>query len=430
MILKVRKSKIKGKIDIPGSKSHTIRALFFSSLADGISEIYKPLISSDTISAVNVCKSFGADININKDVIIVKGFGRNIKIPEDVIDVGNSGTTLAFAMATAGLAEGYSVFTGDYQIRRRPLGPLMDAMNNLGAEVFSTRSNGCPPAVVKGKLNGGKTELDGVTSQYLSSLLINMPLADNDTEVLLTRLNEVPYAQMTLWWLDKQGIIYDNDQFRTISIKGGQNYKPFKETVPGDFSSATFFMVLAAVTSGEITMRNLDMNDPQGDKAVLSILENMGAKVSINKDSITIKGNGLKGMEIDMNAIPDALPAMAVAGCFAEGETRLVNVLQARLKETDRIHVMCKELQKMGANISEMPDGLIIRKSRLKGCELDGHGDHRIIMALAVAGMNCPEESLISTAEAINVTFPDFVDIARKCGGLVDMIDLHGGCNE
>ena len=423
MLLRVKKSNTCGTIRIPGSKSHTIRALFIASLAAGRSVIANPLISEDALSAAAVCRGFGAVIENLDDRFIVDGFNGRPSVPDDVIDVGNSGTTLRFGLMTAGLNEGCTVFTGDYQIRRRPLGPLIDAMNRLGAEVLSTRGNGMAPVLVRGRLKGGCTELDAVTSQYLSSMLIHAPLLDNDTEIVLTRLNEIPYVQMTMWWLENQGIKYSNDNFKRFCIKGGQKYKAFNTAIPGDFSTATFFMVLAAVSGGEFLLRNLDMTDPQGDKKVLDYLQRMGAVVYYNNDGITIKGDRLVGIEIDMNATPDALPAMAVAGCFAQGETCLVNVPQARLKETDRIHVMCMELKKMGADIEELPDGLVIRSSRLRGCRVCGHDDHRVVMALAIAGLNTEGETVIETAEAMNVTFREFPQIIRSCGGLVELVE-------
>jgi len=422
MLLRVRKSETRGSVVIPGSKSHTIRAFFIAGLAGGRSVITNPLLSEDTFSAMNVCKSFGIKFDCGNGYVIVDGIDGKPALPKDVVDVGNSGTSLRIAMMTAGLIDGYTVITGDSQIRRRPLGPLIKVMNELGGQVFSTRGNGKVPVVVKGRLKGGKASLDAVTSQYLSAILINAPLLDNDTEISIIRINEVPYAEMTMWWLDKQGIEYKNDRFRTVYIKGGQRYKPFEITIPGDYSSATFFMVLAAISGGEFMLKNLDKNDTQGDKKVLEYLQEMGAIVRYEKDGIAIKGNGLKGIEIDMNSTPDALPAMAVAGCFAEGETRLVNVPQARIKETDRIHVMCRELGKMGADIKELPDGLIIRGSKLRGCRVSGHGDHRIVMALATAGLNIPGETIIDTAEAMNITFPTFSQIVRECGGDIEMI--------
>lgn len=422
MVLKAGKSNTGGCVTIPGSKSHTIRALFFASLAEGRSVVRNPLISNDALSALKVCRAFGADIENFTDRFEVRGFGGSPCTPDDIVNVGNSGTTLRFGLMTAGLVDGCTIFTGDYQIRRRPLGPLIEAMNNLGAEVFSSRADGMAPVIVRGRLRGGLTGLDAVTSQYLSAILINAPLLEKDTELIVTRLNEVPYIEMTLWWLDRFGIKYKNDSFRSFLIKGGQGYKPFDMTIPGDFSSATFFMVLAAISGGEFLLKNLDMGDPQGDKQVLSFLEGMGARVQVREDGILIKGDKLRGMEIDMNSTPDALPAMAVAGCFAEGETRLLNVPQARLKETDRIHVMCTELKKMGADIEELPDGLVIRNSRLKGCAVNGHDDHRVVMALAVAGLNTDGETTIDTAEAINVTFPEFPDLIRSCAGKIEVI--------
>jgi 3-phosphoshikimate 1-carboxyvinyltransferase len=426
MLLKVHRSEVGGRVRIPGSKSHTIRAVFIASLAGGLSVIRDPLISHDALSAVQTCRALGAAIDIERDCFKVRGFDGKPCVPEDVINVGNSGTTLRFGVMTAGLTDGCTVFTGDHQIRRRPLAPLIEAMNRLGADVFSTRGNGMAPVVVRGGMRGGKTTLDSVTSQYLSSVLINSPLLELDTEVDVIRLNEVPYVEMTMWWMDKQGIEYRNEDFRAFHITGGQKYRPFSMTIPGDFSSATFFMVLAAISGSEIILENLDMSDPQGDKLVLSVLESMGAKVAHKDNLIIIKGNGLEGREIDMNPIPDALPAMAVAGCFAKGGTRLVNVPQARLKETDRIHVMCEELGKMGADIRELPDGLVIRESRLKGCDVNGHDDHRIVMALAVAGLNADEETVIDTAEAVNVTFPEFVGLIKACGGEMELINHDG----
>lgn len=423
MILKVSNSKVSGRITIPGSKSHTIRALFIASLAEGQSEIIRPLISSDALSAVETCRALGADISISSgnDRFIINGTDGMPKTPDDIINVGNSGTTLRFATAAAALGKGYTVFTGDHQIRRRPLGPLLKAINNLGAHAFSTRDNDAAPVVVKGTMKGGRTELDSVTSQYLSAMLVSLPMVIGDSEIHVTRLNEIPYVEMTLWWLDRQGIKYSNNDFKWFHITGRQKYKPFSMIIPSDFSTATFFAVLAAISGEEIIIDNLDMADPQGDRKVFNILESMGAKVSVRNNSIAIKGGELKGMEIDMNSIPDALPAIAVAGCFAQGETRLVNVPQARLKETDRIQVMCRELKKMCACVEELPDGLVVRQSKLKGNCVSGHYDHRVVMALAIAGLNAEGQTIIDTAEAINVTFPGFADLIHSCGGNIEI---------
>ena len=226
MLIYVTRSRTRGTVRIPGSKSHTVRALFIASLAEGRSVISHPLLSKDAFSAVEACKAFGARIENTGDGFVIDGTGGKPAVPENVVDVGNSGTTLRFAMMTAGLTDGWTVFTGDSQIRRRPLGPLIRAMNQLGGHVFSTRGNDMAPVAVGGRLKGGSTELDAFTSQYLSSILITAPLLDSDTEIIITRLNEKPYVEMTMWWLDGQGIEYSNEDFRRIKIKGGQRYGP------------------------------------------------------------------------------------------------------------------------------------------------------------------------------------------------------------
>ncbi len=423
MYLKVGKSDINGAIEIPGSKSHTIRAIFLSSLSDGRSEIRKPLLSDDTVSAVAACRAFGAGFKHLPDSIEVTGFGASPQTPDNIVDIGNSGTTLRFAAAVAGLCGGWTVLTGDDQIRRRPLAPLLDAIRNLGGSAFSTKGYGMAPVVVGGRMEGGFAKIDAVTSQFLSALLISTPLLDKDTTIEVVRLNEVPYVRMTLWWLDKMGVEYCNNEFKTFNIKGKQRYNAFNTVIPGDFSSATFFAVLAAISGGTVRISNLDMNDPQGDKVVLDYLECMGARVTRKSRSVTVQGRDLKGMDIDMNATPDALPAMAVAGCFASGRTRLLNVPQARLKETDRIHVMYEELSKMGARINELPDGLVIERSDLKSAHLSGRFDHRVIMALAIAGLCVKDGVTIDTAEAVNITFPQFTELIGECGGDITIVE-------
>jgi 3-phosphoshikimate 1-carboxyvinyltransferase len=421
MKLIVNNSKLAGSVEIPGSKSHTIRAVTIASLARGDSVIRKPLVASDTLSAVSACRLLGAEIN-KPDEWRVRGVGGKPRVPDNVIDVGNSGTTLYIALGTASLVDGTSVFTGDDQIRRRPAGPIIEALNALGANLESTRGNGMAPIIVRGPLRGGKIELDGSkTSQYLTSLLMNCPLAEGGTTIDVANLIEKPYVEMTLRWIEEQGIEVENQDFQKFIIPGRQSYKPFDRAVPADWSSATFFMCAAAITGAELTLLGLDPNDTQGDKAVVDVLREMGALAewrveSPERRALVISGGALRGATLDLSDTPDALPALAVTACFAEGETKLVNVPQARLKETDRIAVMCQELAKMGADIEELPDGLVIRGSRLKPAEVYGHYDHRVIMSLAVAGLAIEGETTIYTAEALNVTFPNFMELMTSLG--------------
>lgn len=422
MLLNITNSKVSGKIRLPGSKSHTIRALFIASLSDGKCEILEPLVSDDALSAIKACNQFGAKISTYENKYIVNGFSGKPRQPQEEVNVGNSGTTLRFAISMASLVDGSCKILGDEQTNKRQIYPLFSSLRDLGVSGMLHGHNGeTAPIVITGPAKGGKTKIDAVTSQYLSSLLIHAPLFEKDTEIEVTRLNEVPYVEMTLWWLDKMGIQYSNEDLKTFKIKGGQSYKAFNCTIPGDLSAATFFIVLAAISGEKITIEKFDIQDTQGDKLVLDIVEKMGAKVERNENEVTITGDKLNGMTVDMNSIPDALPAMAVLGCFAKGETRLVNVPQARLKETDRISVMCAELKKMGADIEELEDGLIIRPSKLKGCNVSGHSDHRVVMALAVAGLNAEGNTVIDSAEAINITFPKFVENIVDCGAIAEL---------
>jgi 3-phosphoshikimate 1-carboxyvinyltransferase len=424
MKLIVKKSRLAGEVTIPASKSHTIRAVAIASLADGESTIRKPLVSGDTRAVVDCYRALGAQIDTSDPKFWkITGTDGEIKTPREIIDVGNSGTTLRVAMGSAALAEdGQTVsFTGDEQIQTRPVGPLMNSLIDLGAKCKSIKNNGKAPLEVTGKLAGGKTTIACPTSQYLSSLLLCAPLADKDTEIDVTLLNEPGYVQMTLDWLDKQGIEYENQQMRKFKIKGGQRYQAFDVTVPADFSSATFFLCAAALVADEVTLLGLDFSDSQPDKAVVDYLKAMGADISVEANSVKIKAAPLKGIEIDMNKTPDALPAIAVTAAFAEGRTRLVNVAQARGKETDRIKCMAEELKKMGVDVEELPDGIIIDGGRPKSAELNGRSDHRVVMALSLAGLNLDGQCTIDTAEAISVTFPDYVELMKSIGANMEM---------
>lgn len=358
--------------------------------------------------------ALGAVAHEEADAWIVDGMGGSPSAPKDVIDVGNSGTSLRLAVGSAALlSSGMAVLTGDEQIRRRPAGPLLSALCDLGAWAVSTRGNGSAPIVVRGRLQGGETSIECQTSQYLTSLLINAPLADGDTLIYVPLLNEVPYVDMTLGWLSAQHVDVERDGHKEFRVRGGHRYEPFDRRIPSDFSSATFFLCAGALGDNDVTVGGLDLADTQGDKAVLDYLRRMGVRVDIGPDGVRVRPGDLKGCEIDLNATPDALPMMAVVGCFAAGETRLVNVPQARIKETDRIAVMCQELKRLGARMHELPDGLVVEHSELTPAEVDGHGDHRVAMALTVVACSIPGGMAVKSAESVAVTFPAF----RACMG-------------
>jgi 3-phosphoshikimate 1-carboxyvinyltransferase len=422
--LRVKPGKVGGSIAIPGSKSHTIRGLLAGTLADGKCTLERPLRASDTESCVDICRALGAQVDSRSDDRwVVHGTAGRPRAAADVIDVGNSGTSLFLAMGLAALADGETVFTGDEQIRRRPGGPLIAALNELGATARAEGPNGCAPFVIEGRLRGGRATMECPISQYISSLSLSCPLAEGDTVVEVPLLNEKPYAGMTLGWLEKLGIRYSaDDTLSHFEFPGGQAYHAFSLLIPADFSSATFFMLAAAITGSTLTLQGLDMTDTQGDKAVVSMFERMGCTVEVRPDGLSIAGpERLQGATFDLNATPDALPSLAVAGCLAEGETRLLNVPQARAKETDRLDVMNRELSKMGGVVEELEDGLVVRGTgALRGAEVSGWKDHRIVMALAVAGLAADGPTTVDTAETAAITFPNFADLMRQTGADIE----------
>ncbi len=422
----VKKSDLKGSIKIPGSKSNTTRAVFIASLAEGKSIIRNPLPSADCLSTVKVCKNLGAEIDLGENWI-VKGVGKKPKCPSMVLDSGNSGTTFYIALAVAGLVDGYSVIAGDPQLSERPAQPLIDSLNDLGAKAFSTRNTGTAPVVVKGILKGGKTKLPGINSQWLTPLLISCPLSNGDTEVYVENLQEKPYIRMTLGWLKRQNISFKEENMEKFYLPGGQSYKPFNETIPGDWESACFPLVAAAITNSDITIYGVDINDYQGDKAIINILRDMGANIEVKdrgRNGIIVKGGkDFQGIEINCSDLPDIIPIAAVLGCRAKGKTVLTNLGASRLKETDRVRSITEELIKMGAKIEESENSLTIYESDLRGTLIDGRNDHRIVMATTVAGFIAKDFTLINNAEYVKISFPNFFEIMSQLGANIERLE-------
>ena len=408
--------KLSGKIIIPSSKSQTIRALLISVFSRGVSYIKHPLISDDTESCINAVKAMGADVNIleNGDITVDATYAFS-DMDELSIDAGNSGTTEYLSLPMLSSLGIQVNIDGDEMLRKRPLKPLLDALESLGAETESTE--GFPPASIRGPLDGGECTIECKTSQYLSGLLLGAPLAIGDSHIKCSVLFEKPYVKMTLKWLDDQGIKYRiSDDLEEVWVKGGQSYKPLDTYIEGDFSSASFFFVAAAIHGTEVTVEGLDKNSTQGDKEILNILEKMGCSIKWNGMAVTVKGpEKLKGGVFDLNAIPDTLPALSVAAAFAEGDTILENVEQARIKGTDRMKVMRGNLNELGVEADERRDALIIHgNGSVKGGKAKGYGDHRVIMALAILGTKTEEKTEIDDVSAASVTFPTFFDLLEN----------------
>ena len=422
MNVTVSPGRLSGRVAIPASKSHTIRALVIAALADGVSRIEAPLDSADTRACMSVLRGLGIQIAETRGhagrltELAVVGRNGSFSKPDGELNCENSGTTFYIMLSIAALADFPVLLTGDAQLRQRSAGPLLDALEQLGVKVERCGNGDCAPVTVTGPLRGGKATVICPTSQYLTSLLLAAPLAPIHSEFTVPVLNERPYVEMTLGWLESQGVTCRREGWSEFHITGGRHYRAFESRVPGDFSAATFFLAAAAITGGTLNLDGLDMSDSQGDKEVVSILERLGCGVSTDEGGVRITGGTLSGGTLDLNSIPDALPALAVVGTACAEPLRLTNVPQAREKETDRIAVMAHELAVLGARVEELPDGLVVYPSVLSGGRVSSHGDHRVAMALAVAALRADSPVTISDAEVAGVTYPGYFDALRDCG--------------
>ena len=419
MIVRVQRSHLSGEVYAPPSKSYTHRAILITSLGPGGS-IKRPLLSADTRATISASQAFGAEIDIDEDVKI-KGVADRPRTPEDVINVLNSGTTLRFCSAVAALTEG-AVLTGDASIRSRPNGPLLSSLSDLGAQAFSIRNNGKAPLVVRGRMKGGTARLDGsVSSQFLSALLISAPLAEEETRIVIQgELKSRPYAEMTLDMLAEAGIRIEPGE-QEFLVPGNQSFGLKGYTIPGDFSSASYPMAAAAVTGSEVTVKGV-LPSRQGDSAIIDILRRMGAEVSWDREKgdLMVRGGELQAVDVDAGRTPDLVPTIAVLGALAKGKTTVFNAEHVRHKETDRLHAMAVELSRMGADIKERPDGLEITGGKLHGTKVHGHHDHRIVMALAVAGLVAGDTE-IDTAESVDVSYPGFFAQMKGLGAEMEI---------
>jgi len=427
--------KLSGQVLVPASKSHSIRALLLALLANGKSQLENILDCADTVATRAVCEALGAKLSVTNRSdasggvdIIVESTGTPIAPIKNNLHTDNSGITTRFILPILGLRADCSVpviLDCGAQMRSRPIKPLVDSLQNLGIKIKQNIST-IYPLEIQGELIGGDTIVDGATSQFLSALLLTLPLVPLDSVLTVNRLNERPYAEMTAYWLNEQGIKYSWERKREqdiIKITGRQSYRPFHKIIPGDFSSASYLIAAGVLRGGEIILSGLDFNDAQGDKRLVEILIAMGANITRQENKLIVRGGSkLHGLKIDCNDIPDVVPTLAVIATTATGKTELINVPQARLKETDRLRSMAEGLTKMGAKITELSDGLIIEPSNLQGASVNGYGDHRTVMALALAGCIASGQTEISTAESINKTFPNYVALMQRLGAKCNLI--------
>lgn len=410
-------SALKGTLQIPSSKSQSIRALLFALLASGKSIIKNLLPSPDVEAMMTACQHLGAIIDQYEDHLQICGVAGKIHGAEDVIQAGNSGLIFRFIGAISALSSLPIVITGDHSIRHvRPIAPLLEALNQLGAEAHSTRGDGAP-IIVRGPIYPGVAILNGEDSQPVSALLIACAFSKGPFEIFVTNPGEKPWVNLTLNWFSRFGIPYSASHFDHYKIEGNASIKGFEYTVHADFSSLSYPLVAAILTGSKIRFDNLDFNDPQGDKKILSHLQNMGAEIAIDGKALLVnRCSSLKGITIDVNDCIDAIPLLAVVGCFAEGKTELKGAAIARKKECDRLSCIVQELRKMGAHIEEHPDGLTVYRSSLKGAELNSHEDHRIALSLAIGALASKGETLINNTSCTSKSYPHFLKQMQTLG--------------
>ncbi len=419
----VKSSKLHGEIEIPSSKSHTLRALLFGALGSGKSVIFNYLPSKDTAAMIKACQLFGAKIKLFEQKLEIDGLDGHVTHTDDVIDAGNSGLVLRFCSAIGALASRPVVVTGDESIRyQRPMQTLLDALSQLGLSAISMRGDGYAPVIIQGPIKAAKATLCGADSQPVSALLIASAFATHPIELTVQNPGEKPWVGMTLAWFERLGITYTNENFTKYKLTGNSRYCGFKYSVPGDFSSAAFPIAAALITKSEIVLKNVDTSDVQGDKALIAVLQRMGGQIEVDDYSRTLKVKEtatLMGITVDINDFIDAITILAVVACFASTPTNIYNAAIAKQKECNRINSIATELRKMGADIMQTDDGLIINPSQLKGATVCSYGDHRMAMSLIVAGLGAQGETIVGPVECIAKTFPTFLNDFNVLGAKI-----------
>ena len=420
MNCKVEKSKIRGEINCPSNKSYTHRGIFLASLAGNNSKVENVLLSADTKATIEACKKFGAVIEVNNSDIIVK---KSIKIGANVseINTGNSGTTIRIAIGIASLFSEEIILTGDTSLQKRPMQPLLDALSSIGAKCSST--NGNPPIKIKGSIIGGDIRIPGnLSSQFISSLLISAPLTKNGINLTIEGdLVSKPYLDATIATMRKFGVsVKTLIPYKKYNITP-QIYKNTTFSVPIDFSSLALLLSCTVLNGEDVVIKGSMGNLPQGDEAFIDFLEQLGVSVTINDNEIKIKSpEKLKGGKFDLRNSPDLLPPLAILSLISSKPIEIANVKHARLKETDRIAILARELPKIGIKVYEKEDGLILESSNsLMGAKLDSENDHRLFMAFCIAGTyigNC----IVTDSKSVEVSYPNFIEEMNRLGAKIE----------
>ena len=420
MNCKVQKSKLNGKITCPPNKSYTHRAIFLAALSDGKSIVKKILHSNDTIATISACRGFGVEVEEVENNVTIKN-----KIDETVqssiINAENSGTTIRIAIAIAALSGGNTTLTGDDSLKKRPMQPILDALETMGVKTES--DEGRPPIHINGKIQGKEISINGdISSQFISALLIIAPRLPEGLIINVEgKLVSKPYVDLTIAIMKKFGVEVKIEEEYKRYVVSHQIYKPTTFSIPSDFSNLALLLA-ANVLLGDGLDIEISLGDmPQGDEAIVDILEKLGVNVRLEDDIITTESPiSLKGGKFDLSDTPDLLPAIAILALKSEKPIEMFNVKHARYKETDRIAIISRELKKIGLNVEEKDDGMILKKSsELIPAELNSENDHRLFMAFSIAGMFVGE-CTVSDPDAVKVSYPEFISDLVNVGAKIN----------
>ncbi|MEC8965191.1 MAG: 3-phosphoshikimate 1-carboxyvinyltransferase [Pseudomonadota bacterium] len=408
-------AKVSGEVNVPGSKSLSNRALLLAALAEGETELTNLLDSEDIEHMLNALTKLGINYRLSEDKTqcVVQGNGGAFNVAEPLeLFLGNAGTAMRPLCAALAASNVDTVLTGEPRMEERPIGDLVDALREADAEVTYLKNEGFPPLQIKGKtLNGGEMSVDGsVSSQFLTALLMAAPLFSGDVTIRIKgELVSKPYIDITLDTMAKFGVTVKNDNYQTFTISGDAKYTaPGKFMVEGDASSASYFLAAGAIKGGTVRVTGIGQNSIQGDIRFADVLEAMGATVVWNDEYVEITGAPLKGVNMDMNHIPDAAMTIATTALFAEGPTTMTNIYNWRVKETDRLAAMATELQKLGAKVEEGHDYIKVWPTdSLKHAEIDTYNDHRIAMCFSLVALSDTPVT-INDPGCTRKTFPDY----------------------
>jgi len=408
---RVNPAEIRGRARATPSKSMTQRAVFLSSLAEGKSTILHPSMCDDAAAAMRVVIGLGMEIRAVEGDLVVGG--RRAKVAGATLDCGESGFCARASIPLAALFNAKFAITGHGTLAKRPLGPVEAPMKRLGAKC--TAADGRLPATVVGPMKGGSTEIDGSCgSQFLSGLLMALPSCPRDSHVAVSDLRSKPYALMTIDMARKFGAKVGHDQtLSSFAIEGGQTLKPARVAIEGDWSGASFLLVAGAL-AGKVTVDHLDSKSLQPDRAILGILKDAGAKVNAFRGSATVEGAPLDGFEFDATDCPDLFPPLVALATGCKGVSTISGADRLRAKESDRASALYRQFKSIGADIKTADDKIIVRGSILRGGNAGSEGDHRMAMALAIAGLVSEKGVAIKNHECVSKSYPGFFgDLAR-----------------